>query len=61
VYECVLLLRENGYETRRSHTVRVEIAPGTRIRKEAKDWIVVEISNQGRKPEVICRPANEPT
>jgi hypothetical protein len=37
-----------------------ELSPGTHIRIEDRDWIVVVVrEGDGERPEVVCRPANE--
>ena len=54
-YECELVFRENGDEKRMPHTFLAAIRPGTFLRLEGRDWIVMEIE-EGEKPLVICRP-----
>jgi hypothetical protein len=57
-FECELVLRENGDETRRPHLFFGEIRPGTFLCLEERDWIVIEIQ-EGETPSVICRPVAE--
>jgi hypothetical protein len=57
-YECELVLRENGDEKRQPHMLAGEVGPGTFVRMEGRDWIVIE-TQEGELPSVICRPANE--
>jgi hypothetical protein len=40
------------------HTFLAEVGPGTHLRLEGRDWIVVEVE-EGDKPLVVCRPPNE--
>jgi hypothetical protein len=56
--ECELVLRENDHEKRRPHSFLGEVRPGTFVRMDDRDWIVVEIQ-EGETPSVICRPAAE--
>ena len=58
-YECELVLRENGDEMRVPHEFLSEVRPGTFVRKDNRDWIVIEIQDLGETPAVICRPAAE--
>jgi hypothetical protein len=57
-YECELLLRENGGEVHVPHAFLGEVRPGTYVRMNDRDWIVIEIQ-EGVKPIVICRPVAE--
>jgi hypothetical protein len=59
-FDCELVLRENGDETRQPHSSVEEIRPGTAVHFDRRDWIVVEILEpEGALPEVICRPRAE--
>jgi hypothetical protein len=59
-FDCELVLRENGDETRQPHSFVGEIGPGTAVHFDRRDWIVIEILEQeGGPPEVICRPRAE--
>jgi hypothetical protein len=59
-FDCDLVLRENGAESRLEHSFLSEIQPGTFVRLDDRDWIVMEIVERpGKTPEVVCRPANE--
>jgi hypothetical protein len=57
-FECELVLRGNGDEKRKPHMFASEIRPGTFLRMDNRDWIVIEIQ-ESEPPSVICRPANE--
>jgi hypothetical protein len=57
-YEYDLVLCENDKETRVPHSFLSEVRPGTQVRWDGRDWIVIEIQ-EGEKPSVICRPLNE--
>ena len=57
-YECELVLRENGDEKRQPHMFAGELRPGTFVRMDGRDWIVIEIQD-GEPPSIICRPVNE--
>jgi len=57
-YECNLVLREHGDEKRQPHSFIGEVRPGSFIRMDDRDWIVIEIQ-EGETPLVICRPAAE--
>jgi hypothetical protein len=57
-YECDLVLRENDHEKRIPHSFLREITPGTYVRIENRDWIVVEVQ-EGEKPVIVCRPPSE--
>ena len=60
LYECDLVLQENGDESRQPRSFMEEPSPGTHIRIEDRDWIVVVVrEGDGERPEVVCRPANE--
>lgn len=54
-YECELVLCEKGDEKRMPHTFLAEVGPGTHLRLEGRDWIVVEVE-EGDKPLVVWRP-----
>jgi hypothetical protein len=56
-FECELVLRHDGEETRLPHTFLAEIRPGTYIRIQGQDWFVDEIRDRETgTPEIICRP-----
>jgi hypothetical protein len=38
---------------------RSRVRPGTFVRMESRDWIVIEIQQSDAKPAVICRLAPE--
>jgi hypothetical protein len=40
------------------HSFLSEVLPGTHVRWDRRDWIVIEIQ-EGDKPSVICRPTDE--
>ena len=55
-FECELVLRDNGDETRQPHMFLAEVRPGTAVHLHGRDWIVIEIHERKRgKPEVVCR------
>ena len=56
-YECELVLRENDHETRFPHSFFSQVRPGTYVRMDDRDWIIIEIE-EGDRPSVICRPAS---
>ena len=59
-FDCELVFRENGDETRQPHSFIGEIRPGTAVHIDRRDWIVIEIrEREGGLPEVICRPRAE--
>jgi hypothetical protein len=58
-YKCDLVLRENDHEIRVPHSFISEVTPGTFVRMENRDWIVIEIQQSDSTPAVICRPASE--
>jgi hypothetical protein len=57
-FECELVLRENGDEERQPHSFLGEVRPGTFVRMDDRDWIVIEVQ-EDEPPSVICRPAAE--
>lgn len=59
-FECELVLRENEHESSRAHSFVHEVRPGTIVRVDERDWVVVE-SRGGANgaPQVICRPVYE--
>ena len=57
-FECALVLRERDHEMRVPHSFLSEVRPGTFVRKNDRDWIVIEVQ-EGEPPSVICRPAAE--
>jgi hypothetical protein len=61
-FDCELVLRENGDETRQPHKFDNEVRPGTTLHVESRDWIIIEIAHRsGLLPEVICHSAHERT
>jgi hypothetical protein len=59
-FECELVLQENDHETRRPHLFLDEIQPGTFLRLEGQDWIVMDVRGKpDGPPEIVCRPASE--
>jgi hypothetical protein len=58
-FECELVLRENEHESRRRHSFVDEVPPGTIVRIDEQDWVVVETRGSSGAPEVICRPVYE--
>jgi hypothetical protein len=60
LFDCELVLQENGHEWRQAHSFMVEMEPGTFVHIEGRDWIVTEVREQASAPpEIICRPAAE--
>ena len=57
-FEYELVLRENDHENRVPHSVLHEVRPGTFVRHDDRDWIVVEVQ-EDEPPSVICRHAAE--
>jgi hypothetical protein len=57
-FECELVLRENDHENRVPYSFLYEVRPGTFVRHDDRDWIVIEIQ-ESETPSVICRPAAE--
>ena len=56
-FECLLVLRDDGHETRNPHSFMAPVSPGTGIRLEGRDWTVVEIENRlDDLPTVVCQP-----
>jgi hypothetical protein len=56
-FDCLLVLHNNGEETRYTHSFTAEIRAGTRIHVGGRDWTVVEIHDRGDDvPMVVCRP-----
>jgi hypothetical protein len=55
-FDCLLVLQDTGQETRRRHSFKTEIAPGTNIHVDGRDWAVVEIYHRRDDvPAVVCR------
>jgi hypothetical protein len=55
--QCDLVLRENGHESRLRHSFADEIRPGTIVRVDGQDWVVIELrGGPNGVPEVVCRP-----
>jgi hypothetical protein len=58
--ECELLLRENAHESSRPHSFPDEVRPGTIVRIDEGDWVVIETrGGSNGVPEVVCRPVYE--
>lgn len=56
-FDCLLVLRDDGQETRNPHSFMAEISPGVAIHVEGRDWAVVEIQHRlDDVPMVVCRP-----
>jgi hypothetical protein len=53
-----LVLREHGGQKRRLHSFLSEVRPGTFVRMDDRDWIVIDVQ-EDEPPSVICRPAAE--
>jgi hypothetical protein len=59
-HDCELALCGDREETRLPHTFLAEIQPGTYIRIQGSDWIVMEVhEREGDRPETICRPPSK--
>jgi hypothetical protein len=59
-FECELFLRESAHESSRPHSFPDEVRPGTIVRIDEQDWVVIE--TRGRSsgmPEVVCRSVYE--
>jgi hypothetical protein len=57
-FDCLLLLRDDGQETRNPHAFMAEISPGAAIHVKGRDWAVVEIQHRlDDVPVVVCRPS----
>jgi hypothetical protein len=60
IFECELVLRDNGLESRRKHLFHRLVGPGTHVYLDDRDWIVVELcEREGAIAEVVCRPVSE--
>ena len=57
-FDCELVLRENDRESRQGHSFADEVRPGTLVRFEGRDWVVIEVRGSA-SPEVLCRPVYE--
>jgi hypothetical protein len=57
-FACLLVLRDDGQETRTSHSFMAQIAPGAAIHVAGRDWAVVEIQHRlDDVPVVVCQPS----
>lgn len=57
-FDCLLVLRDDGQETRNPHSFMAQISSGTEIHVEGRDWAVVEIQHRlDDVPVVVCRPS----
>jgi hypothetical protein len=55
--QCDLVLRQNGHETSRTHSFADEIRPGTIVRVDGQDWVVIELrGGPNGVLKVVCRP-----
>jgi hypothetical protein len=53
-FDCEIVLRENDHESRQPHSFMDEIRPGTIVRIEDQDWVVIEVRNK-QAPQIVCR------
>lgn len=57
-FDCLLVLRDDGQETRNPHSFMAQVSPGAAIHVEGRDWAVVEIQHRlDNVPVVVCRPS----
>jgi hypothetical protein len=56
--DCELVLRENDHESYQPHSFIDEVRPGTIVRIEDHDWVVIEVRGD-KTPQVVCRPVYE--
>jgi hypothetical protein len=57
-FDCEIVLRENGDESHQPYSFMGEVRPGTIMRVDQHDWVVIEVRG-GAVPQVVCRPVYE--